>query len=135
MEPNKLTTKSQEAVAAAVQQATAAGNPEVEPAHLLAALLAQADGIAVPLLQAAGVDPEAARRETAALLQRLPSAGGGTAPPRTSRNLLQTLTVAQESAEEHGDEYLSAEHLLVAIATAGGPAADLLRGLGATRRP
>ncbi len=132
MEPNKLTTKSQEAVAAAVQQATAAGNPEVEPAHLLAALLAQADGIAVPLLQAAGVDPEAARRETAALLQRLPSAGGGTAPPRTSRNLLQTLTVAQESAEEHGDEYLSAEHLLVAIATAGGPAADLLRGLGAT---
>ncbi|HVX46260.1 MAG TPA: ATP-dependent chaperone ClpB [Mycobacteriales bacterium] len=133
MEPNKLTTKSQEAIAAALRLATDRGNPALEPAHLLIALLGQSDGTATPLLQATGVDPAQIRSVTEDLIARLPSVSGSTAAaPQTSRPMLQVLNAAQRSAEQNGDEYLSTEHLVVGLATAGGEVADLLKEHGAT---
>ena len=70
------TTKTQQAISAAVQAASLAGNPDVGPTHLLGALLAQGDGIAAPLLAAVGADPASVRAEVTALGNRLPAAAG-----------------------------------------------------------
>src|SRR5690606_3560114 len=78
MDLNHLTTRSQQALAAAMQQAAAAGNPAVEPAHLLSALLTQEGGTATPLLTAAGADARAVQADLTAVLGRLPSASGST---------------------------------------------------------
>ena len=132
------TTKTQQAISAAVQAANLAGNPDVGPTHLLGALLAQGDGIAAPLLVAVGADPAAVRTELTALGNRLPSASGSTvSAPQLSREALAAITAAQQLATEMGDEYVSTEHLLVGLATAAknrsaSPVADLLRRHGAT---
>src|SRR5215207_3633012 len=133
MEANKLTTRSQEALSAAVRLAADRGHPAVEPAHLLSALLGQAEGTAVPLLRAAGADPSDVRAENEALLGRLPSATGATvSAPQFGRDLHRAVTAAAKQAEQLADEYLSTEHLLVGVAGAGGPVAELLRRHGAT---
>jgi ATP-dependent Clp protease ATP-binding subunit ClpB len=127
------TTKTQQAISAAVQAAALAGNPDVGPTHLLGALLAQGDGIAAPLLAAVGADPATVRSELAQLGSRLPSAAGATvSAPQLSRESLATITSAQQLATEMGDEYVSTEHLLVGLATAPGQVAELLRRRGAT---
>uniref|UniRef100_UPI0028ADCCB3 ATP-dependent chaperone ClpB n=1 Tax=Miniimonas arenae TaxID=676201 RepID=UPI0028ADCCB3 len=131
---DKLTTKSQEAIASALQAATAAGNPSLEPAHLLAALLEQTDGIAVALLTAVGADRAALAQRVRGVLAALPSASGATASqPTASRPLLAVLTAAGEEARALGDDYVSTEHLLMALAASQGSAGDALRGVGATR--
>ncbi|MGE4004530.1 ATP-dependent chaperone ClpB [Pseudonocardia sp.] len=127
------TTKTQQAISAAAQAATLAGNPDVGPSHLLGALLAQGDGIAAPLLEAVGTDTAAVRGELAQLDRRLPSAAGSTvSAPQLSRDALAAITAAQQLATEMGDEYVSTEHLLVGLASAGGPVAQLLQRHGAT---
>ncbi|HEY1974332.1 MAG TPA: ATP-dependent chaperone ClpB [Pseudonocardia sp.] len=131
------TTKTQQAVSAAVQAATLAGNPDVGPTHLLGGLLAQADGITAPLLEAVGADPAAIRGELATLGNRLPSAAGATvSAPQLNRDAVNALTAAQRLATEMGDEYVSTEHLLVGLAagngTGSGDVAALLRRHGAT---
>ncbi|MBV9312656.1 MAG: ATP-dependent chaperone ClpB [Pseudonocardia sp.] len=127
------TTKTQQAVSAAVAAATLAGNPDVGPSHLLGALLAQSDGVTVPLLEAVGADPGAIRTELTQLGNRLPSAAGATvSAPQLSREGLAPITAAQRLATEMGDEYVSVEHLLVGLAQTAGPVADLLRRHGAT---
>ena len=127
------TTKAQQAISAAVQAAALAGNPDVGPTHLLGALLAQGDGIAAPLLAAVGADAAAVRGELTQLSNRLPSASGSTvSAPQLSREALAAITAAQQLATEMGDEYVSTEHLLVGLAEAGGPVAQLLRRHGAT---
>src|SRR4051794_2009238 len=104
----KLTTKSQAALSAAVQSAAAAGHPHVEPVHLLTALLEQDDGIARPLLQAAGADPSYVQRETRAVLDRLPSATGATvAAPGLARTAMAAVNAAAECARSLQDEYVS----------------------------
>jgi ATP-dependent Clp protease ATP-binding subunit ClpB len=114
---DRLTTKSQEAVSTAVRRAAAAGHPEVAPAHLLLALLDQEGGVAVPLVSAAGGDPEALRAATEAKVRALPSASGSSvAAPGLSRGVLQVLSAAQEAAKEVQDEYVSTEHLVVGLA-------------------
>jgi ATP-dependent Clp protease ATP-binding subunit ClpB len=133
MESNKLTTKSQEAISAAVRLAADRGHPAVEPAHLLQALLAQPEGTATPLLQAVGADVADVRAEDDALLARLPSASGATvSAPALSRDALRAFTAAQRQAEQLTDEYLSTEHLLVGLAAEGGAVSALLRRHGAT---
>src|SRR5215475_416380 len=133
MEPNKLTTKSQEAISTAVRLAADRGHPAVEPAHLVQALLGQSDGTATPLLKAVGVDVPDLRAENDALLARLPSATGVTvSAPAPSRDMLRVLSAAQRQAEQLTDEYLSTEHLLVGLASDGGPVSGLLRRHGAT---
>ena len=127
------TTKAQQAISAAVQAAALAGNPDVGPTHLLGALLAQGDGIAAPLLAAVGADAAAVRGELTQLSNRLPSASGSTvSAPQLSREALAALNAAQQLATEMGDDYVSTEHLLVGLASAGGPVAALLRRHGAT---
>ncbi|HEY0816613.1 MAG TPA: ATP-dependent chaperone ClpB [Pseudonocardia sp.] len=127
------TTKAQQAISAAVQAAALAGNPDVGPTHLLGALLAQGDGIAAPLLAAVGADVSVLRGELTQLSNRLPSASGSTvSAPQLSREALAAVTAAQQLATEMGDEYVSTEHLLVGLASAGGPVAQLLRRHGAT---
>ncbi|MBI1758515.1 MAG: ATP-dependent chaperone ClpB [Actinobacteria bacterium] len=129
----KLTTKSQDAVSAAVRDAADRGNPEVEPAHLLVALVGQTEGTAVPLLRAVGVDPATVRGSAEALVTRLPSVSGATvSAPVMSREMLRVLSAAQRRAESLGDEYLSTEHLLVGLAEGAGPLATALRQHGAT---
>ncbi len=127
------TTKAQQAISAAVQAATLQGNPDVGPTHLLGALLAQGDGIAAPLLAAVGADAAAVRGELTQLSNRLPSASGSTvSAPQLSRDSLAALNAAQQLATEMGDDYVSTEHLLVGLASAGGSVAQLLRRHGAT---
>ncbi len=133
MDANKLTTRSQQALSDAVRRATTAGNPQVEPPHLLWALLEQTDGTAPALLGAVGVDVAALRGQAEALVGRLPAAAGATvAAPALSRSTYQVLTVAGEQAQALGDEYVSTEHLLLGLARAGGEAARLLTAAGAT---
>ncbi|HXA62088.1 MAG TPA: ATP-dependent chaperone ClpB [Streptosporangiaceae bacterium] len=129
----KLTQKSQEAVSVAVRRAAAEGHPQVEPVHLLVALLAQGEGMAVPLLEAVGADWKAVRQRAEEQLAQLPKAAGSTVgAPQTSRQLLVVLNTAANRAKQLEDEYVSTEHLLVGLATDGGPVAELLRKNGAT---
>src|SRR5437764_3034271 len=127
------TTKTQAAISSAVQAASMAGNPDVTPAHLLGALLAQADGTAAPLLAAVGADVASIRPELAVITQRLPSATGSTvAAPMFDRQALKAFSHAQNLATEMGDSYVSTEHLLVGLAAEGGAVALLLNRHGAT---
>ncbi|MCA1821129.1 MAG: AAA family ATPase [Pseudonocardia sp.] len=127
------TTKTQAAISSAVQAASMAGNPDVTPAHLLGALLAQADGTAAPLLAAVGADAASIRPELEAITQRLPSATGSTvAAPMFDRQALRAFSHAQKLATEMGDSYVSTEHLLVGLAAESGAVAQLLNSYGAT---
>src|SRR3954449_7841820 len=131
---SKLTTRSQEAIAAAQRIAVDRGQAALEPLHLLVALLEQSDGIAGPLLQAVGADPADVRAKTEAALRRMPSVSGSTvAAPSPSREFLRVINAAGEQASALGDEYVSTEHLLVGLAETGGEAGDVLTGSGATR--
>src|SRR3984893_2660009 len=130
---DKLTRKSQEALSAASGARPSEGTPQVEPVHLLLALLKQADGTAQPLLEAAGADVDRVLAEATAVLRKLPQTRGATASaPETSRQLLSVINTAASLAREMGDEYISTEHLLVGLATGGGPVATGLQRAGAT---
>ena len=114
------TTKSQEAISGAMQAAAAAGNPQIEPAHLLIELLSQPDGVAAGLLAAVCPDP-AARQAVGAsarrILTQLPaSSGSSMTQPQPSRALLAALEAASTVAKELSDEYISTEHLLIGLA-------------------
>src|ERR1700710_2794878 len=102
---SKLTTRSQEAIAAAQRLAVDRGQAALEPLHLLLALLEQSDGIAVPLLKAVGADPADVRAKAEAALQPLPGRSGATGPaPSPSRGLPRGLNPAGEQASALGDE-------------------------------
>jgi ATP-dependent Clp protease ATP-binding subunit ClpB len=131
---SKLTTRSQEAFAAAQRLAVDRGQAALEPLHLLVALLQQTDGIAGPLLTAVGADPADVRAKAEAALRRLPSVSGATvAAPSASRELLRVVNAAGEQASALGDEYVSTEHLLVGLAGSEGEAGAVLTSAGATR--
>ncbi len=128
----KLTRRSQEALAAALRRATADGNPHVDAAHLLVALIEQPEGIAAPLLRTVGADPADVRQRAEALIARLPRAAGQTvSAPAMSRQLAAALNTASRRARELKDEYTSTEHLLVGLAADGGDVATLLSRAGA----
>ena len=130
----QFTTRSQDALGAAVRIAAANGNPQVEPLHVLDSLLQQGEGIASALLQTTGVDFNALTTEVRHALQGLPSAtGASVASPQLSTSTYKVINGAQELAQERGDEYVSTEHLLVSLAKDGGPGvADRLDAEGAT---
>ena len=129
-----LTTRSQEAIAAAQRGAVSAGNPALEPVHLLDALLGQPDGIALALLDALGVDRSGLLAATQTALARLPRASGTTVSgPQASGALQRVLATATERAQARGDAYLSTEHLLLGLTATGGDTADLLGRHGATQ--
>jgi ATP-dependent Clp protease ATP-binding subunit ClpB len=133
MAEDKLTRKSQEAVTAALRQAAADGSPQVEPLHLLLALVGQEGGTAAPLLRAVGVDPGLIAKQATERLAKLPRARGATlSAPEMSRPLLAAVSTAASRARELGDEYVSTEHLLVGLAADGGAAKTILNSAGAT---
>ena len=128
-----LTTRSREALNAAQQRAVTDGNPQLEPMHLLSALLADSEGIPSVLLQAIGVDPLDVQAKVDAALARLPRVSGNTASgPQASGAMQRVLAKATERAQERGDSYVSTEHLLLGIASVGGEAADVLKSAGVT---
>ncbi|MCO7220339.1 ATP-dependent chaperone ClpB [Klenkia sp. PcliD-1-E] len=130
---DKLTTRAQEAVAAAQRLAVDRGQAALEPLHLLLALLDQTDGIAGPLLQATGAVPGEVRARAEAALRRMPSVSGSTvAAPSPSRDFLRVVNAAGEQATALGDEFVSTEHLLVGLAAVGGEASSVLTAAGAT---
>jgi len=129
----KYTTKSQEAISDAVQSATVAGNPQVEPEHLLNSLLTQQSGIASALLGAVGADAQGIGQKVRAALMALPAAsGGGTGQAQASRPLLTAMNLAAEEARSLGDDYVSTECLLIGLAEGTGKAAEALKQAGAT---
>ncbi|HEX3947491.1 MAG TPA: Clp protease N-terminal domain-containing protein, partial [Acidimicrobiales bacterium] len=129
LDPERWTNKTREAFQAASQQAAAANHAEISPAHLLAAVLAQADNIAGPLLGRLGVQPTEVERRLDEQLSRLPRAVGGS-EPTLSRETRDGLEAADGLRRDMGDDYLSVEHLLLAWADElGVPRDDLLAAL------
>jgi ATP-dependent Clp protease ATP-binding subunit ClpB len=132
---DKLTIKSQEALSEAQSRAGARGHSEIQPAHLLVALLSQPEGSTVPVLQKLGVALDRLRGEVEKLLEGLPKVSGG-AQPQLARGTSRVLEAAFKEAEALKDEYVSTEHLLLAIAgEKDDPAGRLLREAGASREP
>ncbi|HEV3351743.1 MAG TPA: AAA family ATPase [Acidimicrobiales bacterium] len=123
LDPNRWTLKTQEALQAAIDDARARSNAEVTPDHLLAALLGQTDGVVLSVLQRAGMAPLTIRNRTQDALDRLPKAYGG-AEPQLSRATRDLLDAADHERTELHDEYLSTEHLLLALADKVGVSHD-----------
>jgi ATP-dependent Clp protease ATP-binding subunit ClpB len=115
MDPNRWTLKTQEAIQGALDLARQRSHPEVTPDHLLAALLGQEDGVVLPTLQRAGLAPLTLRNRVEEALAKLPRAYGG-ADPHLSRDSRDVLNAADQEREGLHDEYLSTEHLLLAMA-------------------
>ncbi|MDX6705465.1 MAG: ATP-dependent Clp protease ATP-binding subunit ClpB [Solirubrobacteraceae bacterium] len=132
MQPDRFTIKTQEALQAALKLAPARRHAQVAPLHLLSALLDQEDGVVVPVLGKIGVAPDALRGDVSAALGELPTLREE-AEPTTSRELIAILRAAEREMRELKDEYVSVEHLLLALAADKGPAGQALRGAGATR--
>jgi ATP-dependent Clp protease ATP-binding subunit ClpB len=133
MDLAKFTTRSQQALGSAISSAAAAGNPAVEPAHLLQALLTQEGGTAAPLIQAAGVDTQDVAGGLKSVLEQLPSASGASVQnPGLSRASHEVLQRALDLADQLGDDFVSTEHLAVGIATVVSPAQSVLVDAGAT---
>src|SRR5512137_1566497 len=113
--PDKFTIKSQEAIAQAEDIAGKRGNQEIVALHLLAALLAQADGVVIPILRKLGAAPEALAGETQSAIERLPRVEGpGASGAHISPELKGVLEKAFSVADSLKDDYVSTEHLLVA---------------------
>ncbi len=133
MNTDILTTKSREVLAAAIGAATTAGNAIVEPAHLLAALLSTEGSTAPGLLRAVGADAATIAARTNGILTRLPAAKGPTvAQPQLSRAVANVVTAGEQIMRAGGDEFLSTEHLLAALAKPGTDVGELLVAAGAT---
>ncbi|MGI9647895.1 MAG: Clp protease N-terminal domain-containing protein, partial [Acidimicrobiia bacterium] len=131
MDINRFTQKSQEAVLAAREGAEAANHQYAEPLHLLAALLGQPSGLVLPLLTRAGANPAHLRRATEEGLASLPSVYGDT-EVAFSPALVAVLEAADKERENLGDDYVSTEHLLLALLDAGGDAGRILSESGIT---
>src|SRR5690348_13694136 len=113
--PERLTIKAQEAVRDAGELARARGNPVVNDAHLLSALLSQDEGVVQPLLQKAGLNVTAIRQEVEREIGRFPTQAGGGAEPSLSRELQRVFDRADAEAKKLDDAYVSTEHLLLAL--------------------
>jgi len=133
MNINKYTEKAREAVAAAIELAREHNNPQLEPEHLLVALIEQRDGIIPDLVRKMNADPAHVGRAARELLARLPSAYGGSEPSLSPR-LNAVTKMAEAEAARMKDEFVSTEHLFIAVADEGGrsPAAQLLKQSGIT---
>src|SRR5829696_4369451 len=127
MQPDRFTVKSQEAVAAAQRLASEGSNPEVAPPHLLLALLDQDEGVVVPVLQRLGVDAQDARANAEEAIGKLPKLSGNSVPDvRPSSEFVWVLQQAEKESTGLGDEYISTEHILLALSESKSGVSDLL---------
>jgi ATP-dependent Clp protease ATP-binding subunit ClpB len=138
MQPDRFTIKSQEALQAAQRLADERRNPQTTPEHLLAVLLEQEGGVVVPVLRKLGVEPATVRAGLGPALEKLPklsTPGGREEPAGGSSELAQILRAAETEMRDLHDEYVSTEHLLLALAGSSPPtrAGDALRSGGAAR--
>jgi len=129
---DKFTLKSQEILQGAMSLADKRGNPQIEPVHLLAVLLEVSEEIARPVLGKVGANVNALLAETNQALEKLPQASGATAQAHLSSEATQVLNQAQDTAEKMHDEYVSVEHILVALTDSDTPAGRILKGQGVT---
>jgi ATP-dependent Clp protease ATP-binding subunit ClpB len=130
----RLTIRAAEALNTAAELARQEGNPAVEDLHLLAALLEQDEGIIDPILRKVGADPSVVADRVRAGLERLPRQSG--AAPAASRELARVLDDADSEARSLSDQFVSTEHLLVALAgKAASSTSEVLAAAGATQEP
>src|SRR5262245_66209869 len=123
---DKLTVKSQEAVQRAQSLASEKGHPEMDPLHLLAALIEDQEGVARPILEKIGVNVAQLTRQVQAELDRKPQVSGGS-QPMANRHLLAVLEASLKEATAMKDEFVSVEHLLLALTKTDSPAKNLLQ--------
>jgi ATP-dependent Clp protease ATP-binding subunit ClpB len=137
MQADRFTIKSQEALEAAHRLAAERRNPQTRPEHLLAVLLEQDGGVVVPVLRKLGVDPAAVRATLSPALEALPrlTGGGAQEPTGPSNELIEVLRVAEEEMRALSDDYISTEHLALALAKSSGTTGDVLRSVGAGYEP
>jgi ATP-dependent Clp protease ATP-binding subunit ClpB len=133
MDLERLTSKSKEALRAALVVARERNHPEAASAHLLLALIDQPDGLTMPLLQRAGANPADVRRRIIGVLDALPAAYGMTSESTISSQLVRTLESALGDARSLGDEYASTEHLVLAMLAGSDRTASALAESGLTR--
>jgi ATP-dependent Clp protease ATP-binding subunit ClpB len=126
LRPDRLTLKTQDAVRTALEHARNRGNPVVNDAHILAALLTQEDGIVQPLLKKAGVAVARLANHTEAEIANFPRQEGGDATPTLDRTVSKVFDRADKIAKAMGDEYVSTEHLLLALVEEKGTSARRL---------
>ncbi len=126
LDPNHWTIKTQEAVQAAISSAKSQSHPEVTADHLLAALLGQSDSVVLPLINQLGIKPLALRNQLQEALAKLPRAYGGES--RMGRDFTRVMDAADSLRIELGDEYLSSEHLLLAMADRVGSDKETMLG-------
>jgi ATP-dependent Clp protease ATP-binding subunit ClpB len=112
---DKFTVKSQEAIQQASDLAAQHGNPEILPLHLLAALLKDSEGIVAPVLAKLGANPATLEVQALERIDRLPKVSGSAAQPQLSDAMQKILDQAFKEADKFKDEYVSTEHLLLAI--------------------
>ncbi len=132
MDLNRFTHKSQQAVIGARTEAERRNHQSAAPGHLLAALLGQTDGITMPVLAKLDIDPGALRGELEVLLEATPMVFGDT-EIAFSPTLIRVLERAERERDAMKDDYVSVEHLLLAVAAADDPAGGVLRNAGATK--
>jgi len=130
MDTSKLTTKSRDAVSAALRTALTQGNPYAEPSHLLHALLEIPGNAVAPLLSAVGADPAVVAAAAKGAIAKLPSArGSSVSQPNLSGSFARVLADAEVRAEQLGDAYVATEHLLISLATVDSDAKKVLSQL------
>jgi ATP-dependent Clp protease ATP-binding subunit ClpB len=133
MDVNDFTLRAQQALANAQRTALASDHQRVEPEHLLAALLGDAEGIVFPIVNRAGADPGALKSRAQEALDKIPKVYGAGQETVLSPQLARLIERARREAAALGDQYVSTEHFLLAMTEGSGPAAKLLTGAGVTR--
>src|SRR5947209_304749 len=129
---DKFTVKAQEAIQRAGELAAENGNPEISPTHLLAALVEDKEGIVQPVLEKIGIGPQSVLSDAYKEIERMPKVSGGAAQPAMAAALTQILDRAFKEADNFKDEYVSTEHLLLAVTHARKePAQEILAKYGA----
>src|SRR3954452_20596886 len=135
MQADRFTIKSQEALQAAIAEAAARHHTEVQAEHLLMALLDQPESVVGPVLRKLGARPETIKQELDQALERLPTITAGAKEPTTSRELMDLLRLAEREAGKLRDEYISTEHILLALTSAqAGEVAKILNRNGASHK-
>jgi ATP-dependent Clp protease ATP-binding subunit ClpB len=133
MDTNKLTTKSRDAVSAALRLALTNGNPNAEPSHLLHALLMTPGNTVAPLLTAVGADPAVVDAAAQGAISKLPAASGSSVTqPALSGSFARVLADAENRAGQMGDAFVATEHLLISLAAVQSDARKILIDLHVT---
>ncbi|HEV8152581.1 MAG TPA: Clp protease N-terminal domain-containing protein, partial [Solirubrobacteraceae bacterium] len=134
MQPDRFTLKTQQAVQAAISLAHQRRNPQATPEHLLVSLLDQEGGVVSPVLAKLGVDARLVRTRLDEALASMPTMGAGGEAAGAASELVQVLHAAEDEMRALKDEYVSTEHVLLALAGHRSPAGDALREAGATKQ-